>query len=317
MPVEIEKDFSQIQNYIIQVLPQLLRQQPEIVTTIEGIVAHQFPRRDEFARMFEEVKLLREDMHRRFEQTDRRLDLVERHLEQTDQRLEKMDRRIELVEQRLEKIEQRIELVEERLEKMDRRIDLVEQRLEKMDRRIELVEQRLELLREEMNQRFDKQHQEILGIKRHLIKVESTLERMENKITKFDAWLKIIAGNVGDEKGQALEQLFALGLTYGLKNRDVKPETIQLRQQFVDTEGLIYLKKGKYIEVDIIAEDGMFTVFEVKSSAVGTDVETFARKVKLIQIQNLDKQVQGIFISLGAKDEVKQCCQEYDLELID
>jgi len=46
-----EKDFSQMQNYIIQILPQLLRQQPEIATTIEGILAHQFPKRDEFAQM--------------------------------------------------------------------------------------------------------------------------------------------------------------------------------------------------------------------------------------------------------------------------
>ena len=304
MPVEIEKDFSQIQNYIIQVLPQLLRQQPEIVTTIEGIVAHQFPRRDEFARMFEEVKLLREDMHRRFEQTDRRLDLVERHLEQTDQRLEKMDRRIDLVEQRLELLR----------EEMNQRFD---KQREEMNQRFDKQHEEMNQRFEQVDKRFDKQHHEILGIKRHLIKVDSTLERMDNKITQFDAWLKIVTGNVGDEKGQALEQLFALGLNYGLKNRDVKPETIQLRQQFVDTEGLIYLKKGKYIEVDIIAEDGMFTVFEVKSSAIGTDVDTFARKVKLIQIQNPDKQVQGIFISLGAKDEVKQCCKEYDLELID
>ncbi len=143
------------------------------------------------------------------------------------------------------------------------------------------------------------------------------MDKIDKETTQFEAWLKIITGNVGDEKGQALKQLFAHDLNHCLKNREVKPETIQLRQKFLDTECLIYLKKGRYIEADIIAEDGKLTVFEVKTSAVGTDVATLARKVKLIQIQNPDKQVQGIFISLGAKDEVKQCCQEYDLELID
>ncbi|OAD21203.1 protein containing DUF1626 [Candidatus Thiomargarita nelsonii] len=213
---------------------------------------------------------------------------------------------------------------ERRSEQNEQRMAQFEQRSEQIEQHIEQTERQLERQREEMNQRFDKidqrldkQHQDFLDLKRHMIKVESTVERTNEKITQFDAWLKIIAGNLGDEKGQALEQLFALGLSYGLKNREVLPETIQLRQQFEDTEGLIYLRKGKFIEVDIIAENGQLTVFEVKASAVGTDVAQFARKVKLLQLQNPDKQVQGIFISPGARDEVKQCCAEYEIELLD
>jgi len=175
----------------------------------------------------------------------------------------------------------------------------------------------IKLLREDIARRFDEQHRDILELKRRIIKVESTVDRMDKRITKFEAWLKITTGNMGDEKGLVLEQLFALGLSYGLKDRDILPETIQLRQQFVDTDGLIYLRKGKYIEIDLIAENGKLTVFEVKASAVETDVAIFARKVKLIQLQNPDKSVHGIFISPGASDDVKQCCTEYDLELLD
>ena len=193
-----------------------------------------------------------------------------------------------------------------------------------MEQRIEQTERVIEALREEMNQRFEKvdqrfdqQHRDHLELKRRVIKVESTVDRIDKKITSFDAWLKMVTGNLGDEKGQALEQLFALGLNYALKNRDIKPESIQLRQQFIDVEGLVYFKKGKYIEVDIIAENGKFTVFEVKASAVATDVDIFARKVELIQRQNTDKKVQGIFVSPGAKEEVKECCKEYNVELLD
>jgi hypothetical protein len=50
-----DKDLAQIQDYLIQILPQLLREEPKIVTTLEGIIAHQFPRRDEFARMVDEL----------------------------------------------------------------------------------------------------------------------------------------------------------------------------------------------------------------------------------------------------------------------
>jgi hypothetical protein len=408
-----EKDLSQIQNYMIQVLPQLLYQQPEIASSIKSLITPQLPVQNESVRILEELKLLREDTHKHFQQVEHRIEQVEHRFEQVEHRLEQVEQRMEKFEERTEQNEQRMVQFERRTEQNERQIELlreqteqqiellreemiqrfaqVEQRIDQNERQIELLreemiqrfaqveqridqnEQQIKLLREEMNQRFDKvdqrfaqvdqrfdkvdqrldkvdqrldkvdqrldkvdqrldkvdqhldkvdqrldkQHQDSLDLKRRMIKVESTVERTNEKITQFDAWLKIIAGNLGDEKGQALEQLFALGLSYGLKNREVLPETIQLRQQFEDTEGLVYLRKGKFIEVDIIAENGQLTVFEVKASAVETDVAQFARKVKLVELQNPDKQVQGIFISPGARDEVKQCCAEYEIELLD
>lgn len=47
------------------------------------------------------------------------------------------------------------------------------------------------------------------------------------------------------------------------------------------------------------------------------DVGIFAKKVQLIQSQNPDKQVKGIFMSPGAGEEVKECCTEYDVEFVD
>jgi hypothetical protein len=369
-----EKDLSQIQNYMIQVLPQLLYQQPEIASSIKSLITPQLPVQNESVRILEELKLLREDTHKHFQQVEHRIEQVEHRFEQVEHRLEQVEQRMEKFEERTEQNEQRMVQFERRTEQNERQIELLReqteqqiellreemiQRFAQVEQRIDQNEQQIKLLREEMNQRFDKvdqrfaqvdqrfdkvdqrldkvdqrldkvdqhldkvdqrldkQHQDSLDLKRRMIKVESTVERTNEKITQFDAWLKIIAGNLGDEKGQALEQLFALGLSYGLKNREVLPETIQLRQQFEDTEGLVYLRKGKFIEVDIIAENGQLTVFEVKASAVETDVAQFARKVKLVELQNPDKQVQGIFISPGARDEVKQCCAEYEIELLD
>jgi hypothetical protein len=45
-----QPDLTQFRDYLLKVLPQLLREEPELVATIDGIVARQFPRRDEFAR---------------------------------------------------------------------------------------------------------------------------------------------------------------------------------------------------------------------------------------------------------------------------
>ena len=324
-----KQDFSQMQEYILQVLPQLLQQNPQIATTIEGMLAHQFPRRNEFIQFLNEVKLLREDTNRRFEQVDRRFEQVDRRFEQVERRFEQVDQRFEQVEKRIDLLQaemnQRFDLLQE---EMNRRFEEMEKRFDKriellqaeMNRRFEEMEKRfdkrIELLQEEMNHRFEEEKRERLDIKRRLIKVESTVNRMDEKITQFDAWLKLVTGNVGDKRGQEAEQLFALGLRYGLKRSDIKPETIQLRCQFVDTEGIVFPKKGKFIEVDIMAENGKLSVFEVKITAVDTDAMILARKVQLIQHQTPDKQVSGIFISPEASEAVKQCCAEYDLTFV-
>jgi len=331
-----EPDFAQMQEYILKKLPELLRQNPEIATTIEGMIAHQFPRRDEFARLLEEVthlwqevKLLREDSNHRFEQIDKRFEQIDKRFEQIDKRFEQIDKRFDLLHQEVnqlrDEMDRRFELVQKEMdrrfelieEKMDRRFELIE---EKMDRRFELLQKemdrRFEVLQKEMDRRFEEEKRERLDMKRRLIKVESMMTRMDEKITQFDAWLKVVTGNVGDKKGQDAEQLFALGLSYGLKRTDIKPQTIQLRQMFMDDDGIVFPKKGKYIEVDILAENGQLSVFEVKITAVETDVVTFARKVQLVQHQNPEKPVSGIFISPNAGEEIKQCCAEYDLAFI-
>jgi len=313
-----KKDFSQMQDYILQVLPQLLRQNPEIATTIEGMLAHQFPRREEFLQLVNEVKLLREDTNKRFELLH----------EEVKQLRDDMDQRFELLQaemnRRFEENEKRFELrqaeMNRRFEENEKRFELrqaeMNRRFEENEKRFELLREEIKQLREDMNLRFEEEKRERLDTKRRLIKVEAAITRFEEKITQFDAWLKVVTENVGDKRGQDAELLFALGLNYGLKRSDIKPETIQLRQKFMDEEGIVFPKKGKHIEVDILAENGKLSVFEVKITAIATDVVTFARKVQLIQHQNQHQQVSGIFISPEASEEIKQCCTEYDLTFV-
>ena len=303
-----KKERNQIREYVIGILPQLLREEPEITATIEGILAHQFPRRDEFARLLDEVKLLHEDMNRRFELKEQKFELMEQKLEAYREDTERwfealhkeMNQRFEALH---EEMNQRFEQVDKRFEALHKEMN---QRFEQVDKRFEQVDQR-----------FEEQHSEILDVKRRVIKIESGQALLLDKMTRFDMRLNMLAGTLGTEKGQRLEEVFASVLSYGLNHPDIKPESIQLRQQFVDTEGLVYLRKGKYIEVDIIAENGKFTVFEVKATTMIGNVDEFARKVKLIQLQNPDKKVRGIIISPWASEEVKQYCAEYDLELLD
>jgi hypothetical protein len=61
-----QPDLIQARDYVIRILPEILRQDPEIGTAIEDILAQQFPRRDKLARALDEFALLREDRNRRF-----------------------------------------------------------------------------------------------------------------------------------------------------------------------------------------------------------------------------------------------------------
>ena len=72
-PAQLE----QIENHITEILPQLLRRNPEIATTIEGILAQHFPRRDEFARLLDELAEHRAETAARFKHVDERFDRVD------------------------------------------------------------------------------------------------------------------------------------------------------------------------------------------------------------------------------------------------
>lgn len=72
-PAQLE----QIENHITEILPQLLRRNPEIATTIEGILAQHFPRRDEFARLLDELAEHRAETSARFKHVDERFDRVD------------------------------------------------------------------------------------------------------------------------------------------------------------------------------------------------------------------------------------------------
>ena len=99
------ESLEQIKDYIFEQLPIVLEKDPRFVILIEGIVAEKFPRRDEFARLLDELRDLRIDMNRRFEQVDQRLEQVDRRFEQVDQRFEQVDQRFDQVDQRFDRLE--------------------------------------------------------------------------------------------------------------------------------------------------------------------------------------------------------------------
>jgi hypothetical protein len=104
-----------------RVLPQLLREHPEVRYELWGLMLEAFPSRQELLAFLEELRALREESNRRFEGLQH-------------------------------EIAQRFEAVDQRFETLLREMN---QRFEAVDRRFEAVDQRFETLLREMNQRFE------------------------------------------------------------------------------------------------------------------------------------------------------------------
>jgi hypothetical protein len=304
-----DEELVQVRQYVIKILPELIRAEPEIATTIEGILAEHFPRRDELARMLEKV--------------DRNYEAISQHREETKQRFEQVDQRFEQVDQRFEQVDQRFEQVDQRFEQVDQRFEQVDQRFEQVDQRFEQVDHTIAELREDMNLRFeqiDRNFGEVkseqLQMRRDIAKIYAEQTNMNRRMEGMEKWVKFVTGDLRNEKGQTMEDMFAAALRYGLKNPDIKPEHIHLRQRLVDTEGLVF-PKGFETDIDIIAQNDEILVFEVKSTAKKSEVEMHAVRTQLVALQNPAKKVRGIFITLAAHENIRQRCADLGIELVD
>ncbi len=96
---------EQIKDYIFEQLPGVLEKDPKFVLLVEGIVAEKFPRRDEFARLLDELRDLRIDMNRRFEHMEKRFEQVNKQFEQVNKQFEQVDKRFEQVDHRFDRLE--------------------------------------------------------------------------------------------------------------------------------------------------------------------------------------------------------------------
>ncbi len=159
---------EEVEALILERLPGILERDPRFVTFIEGIVAEKFPRRDEFARLLDEVQQHRAEtaqqtqrVEQRVEQVGQHVGRVEQHVERVEQRVEQVGQHVERVDQRVEHIDQRVERIDQQLQehrtetaeqfkRVDQRFEQVDQRFEQVDQRFEQVDQRFE----QVDQRF-------------------------------------------------------------------------------------------------------------------------------------------------------------------
>ncbi len=145
--------------------------------------------------------------------------------------------------------------------------------------------------------------------------IERRLDKMDNDLSGFRDWMYLNVGQLQTRTGRELEDVIAGALRFALKRPDIRPENILLRQPLFDKDGLVY-PRGRTKEVDIVASDGEYLLFEVKSAAKPGEVDDFADKVTLARLLYPDKDVKGIFISLAARYDVQERCRQLGIELL-
>ena len=88
------QELDEIKHYVLRELPHVLEQDPQFVVFIEGIISEKFPRRDEFARLLDELTATRHEMRQDFQKVDERFERVDQRFERVDQRFEQVRQEI-------------------------------------------------------------------------------------------------------------------------------------------------------------------------------------------------------------------------------
>ena len=142
------EQLEQAKRYILKSLPQVLEQSPEFVTFVEGVVAEKFPRRDEFARLLEQVEAHRRETRQYKKETDERFDRIDDRFEahrretrqykkETDERFDRMDDRFDRMDDRFEAHRQETRQYKK---ETDERFDKIDERFDRMDDRFDRLE---------------------------------------------------------------------------------------------------------------------------------------------------------------------------------
>jgi len=174
---------KEIKEYVLTYLPTVLEQEPRFVYFVEGIVSDKFPRKDEFSRLADELRMEREE--RTLE--NRRL-REEIHAEIHDLKME-MNQRFEKVDQRFEQVDQRFEQVDQRFEQVDQRFEKVDQRFEGVIQEIRNLRDWVEMIAGRLQTRAGRNLENIcagalrLGLKRPDVSPENILLRQKIKDT--------------------------------------------------------------------------------------------------------------------------------------
>jgi hypothetical protein len=258
-----------------RVLPQLLREHPEVRHELWGLMLEAFPSRQELLAFLEELRALREESNRRFDGLQHEI----------AQRFEAVDRRFEAL---LREMNQRFEAVDRRFEAVDQRFETL---LREMNQRFEAVDQRFETSLREMNQRFEAADRRFEGIFAELREQRLHLSALGGRVGRG---LEFLVKGIVEE--------FA-GESFPLADRLV----------LVDTEGEVFGVPGAEVESDLYAHNGRAYLVEMKSHLKTDDALKFQRKAMFAEAK-LGRPLTRLIIALSMDSRAETLMQRLGIE---
>jgi hypothetical protein len=172
-------------------------------------------------------------------------------------------------------------------EESDKRFEVMDRRFEElradMDARFAEaradMDARLEELRADMDARFAEARADMNArFAEARADMNARFEAIDKRFDIVEGRLSLATLNIGrfvDHAGHRLEDVVAGAMRFALHRPDIRPDNVRLRQEFTDSEGKLG-EKGRKIEIDVVAADGMTYFLEAKASAKPRDVRALA-----------------------------------------
>ncbi|MFH1896955.1 MAG: hypothetical protein ABH886_01750 [Candidatus Desantisbacteria bacterium] len=183
-------------------------------------------------------------------------------------------------------------------EETNKRFDAMQQ---DMDKRFEVMQQDMDKRFEAVDKRFDA--------------VDKRFDAMDKQFEDQKDWVGTVVGGFQRRAGRSLEDAVAGTLRVALKRKDIKPESLKLREKILDDEGLIG-PKGRSYEIDLYGYNGESIIFEVKSYAEEEDVLRFNDKAELARQKFGLVNPTKVFVTLDKSRDMVRTCEEVGIEVV-
>ncbi len=254
---------EEVEELILARLPGILERDPRFVTFIEGIVAEKFPRRDELARMLEEVREHRVETAQQSQRVEQRVERVEEGVERVVQRVERIEERVERIEERVERIEERVERIDERVERIDERVERIEERVERVEERVEHVEQQLQEHRAETTAQFQR-------VDQRFEQVDQRFEQVDRRFEQVDQRFVDLTQRMEDGFRNVQISIDRLGQRWGIRNESIFRQTMRevLEKSFGASVEERFIAGEQF---DCVIIDTTHILIEI-SASVGKDI---------------------------------------------
>jgi len=300
--------------YILEMqLPEMLERSPNLEPRAFRSLIKVFTTKEETAAILTEMREFHGEFRHfqirvedRFDQIDRRSEQVDARFDQVDARFDQVDTRFDQVDEHLQQVDGHLQQVDEHLQQVDEHLQQVDGHLQQVDGHLQQVDGHLQQVDGHLE-----------GVDEHLEGVDARFDQIDRTIADLRDWVEVNVGGLQRRSGRKLEDVVAGALRVALERPDIRPDQLRLRQRMVDETGIVGLPGQKRpFEVDILAQDGQITVFEVKSYCEWEDIDRLADKVKFIGQANPGVKVEGIMIAMSIGDDVRERCTELGITLV-